>query len=389
MISGRDSFVKHAPRLIVIGCSTRAAAFSALRAGYQPICIDQFADADLQAAAEVQRLPNFPEGVLEALERLPDAPVMYTGALENHPEILKKLAGQRRLYGNTEEVVRKVRDPQVLEGALRELRMPALEARETRDPPPADGTWLLKPRASAGGKGIVPWTSETALLGNPPGSHYFQRRAEGLACSAVFIARESIGDVRFVGITELLVGEGRLNAQPFGWCGNVGPITLSVSVESRIRRIANFLKWKFHLRGLFGLDFIVSEDDSLWLTEVNPRYPGSAELLEFATGMPLVAGHCSCFEEGGGEPPPPTWESAAGLILGKAIVYSPARAAVQVKAQFAVDGYAALPRFADVPPPGTVVQRGDPICTVYAVGETVAQCRARLFDSAQAILGTA
>ena len=47
----------NADNLILFGASTRAAAFSALRAGLRPWCADLFADADLQAHCPAMRLP--------------------------------------------------------------------------------------------------------------------------------------------------------------------------------------------------------------------------------------------------------------------------------------------------------------------------------------------
>ncbi len=39
-----------AERLLIVGASARAAAFSAMRAGFQPLCADRFADVDLSRA---------------------------------------------------------------------------------------------------------------------------------------------------------------------------------------------------------------------------------------------------------------------------------------------------------------------------------------------------
>ena len=49
---------------------------------------------------------------------------MYTGALENHPGLLKKLAAQRPLYGNAADVVRRVRDPFAVARVLTEAGFP-------------------------------------------------------------------------------------------------------------------------------------------------------------------------------------------------------------------------------------------------------------------------
>ncbi len=52
------------PRLMILGASTRAAAQSAVRAGFQPVCADHFADEDLFEVAEVLPLSGYPHGLL-------------------------------------------------------------------------------------------------------------------------------------------------------------------------------------------------------------------------------------------------------------------------------------------------------------------------------------
>ena len=44
--------------VLIIGASTRAAAFSALRAGLTPRCLDYFADRDLAAICTVDRVES-------------------------------------------------------------------------------------------------------------------------------------------------------------------------------------------------------------------------------------------------------------------------------------------------------------------------------------------
>jgi hypothetical protein len=162
-------------------------------------------------------------------------------------------------------------------------------------------------------------------------------------------------------------------------------VALSITAEQTIRRMANFFKWKFQLRGLFGLDFIVSADDQVWLTEINPRYTGSVELLEFVTGQSLLIDHCACFEYA---PPPahaPAWIPATDKLLGKAVLYSPGKLTVNLAAALSAEGYRDWPRVADVPPAGTLVERGEPICTVFSAGETAVACRTRLFAAARQV----
>src|SRR5260221_7119838 len=100
--------------LIILGATARAAAFSAQRAGMRPWCVDLFSDADLARACPARRvgLDAFPAALIDALADAPDGPVIYTGGLENHPDLVECI--HRPLWGNTPDVLCRVRSPFVL-----------------------------------------------------------------------------------------------------------------------------------------------------------------------------------------------------------------------------------------------------------------------------------
>src|SRR5262249_24093191 len=86
--------------LLLIGASVRAAAFSPLRAGLKPWCIDLFADADLQAHVPARRIETgYPHAFVELVERAPPGPWMFTGGLENWPTVVEHIARSRPLWG--------------------------------------------------------------------------------------------------------------------------------------------------------------------------------------------------------------------------------------------------------------------------------------------------
>src|SRR5271168_3117593 len=100
--------MKAAESLVIIGGSARAAAFSALRAGLRPWCADLFADLDLRQRCPVRAVPveRYPQGLPKLLDLAPPGPWMYTGALENRGEVVRKLAALRPLWGNDAPVLR-------------------------------------------------------------------------------------------------------------------------------------------------------------------------------------------------------------------------------------------------------------------------------------------
>ncbi|MBT5019034.1 MAG: ATP-grasp domain-containing protein [Planctomicrobium sp.] len=361
------------PNLLIIGASTRAAAFSAKRAGYRPLCLDIFADADLQANAVVRRIENYPQGLIQALQSLPRFPLLYVGGLENQPEVLQVARERHDLLGNDADVVAAARDPAQLAESVRMAQVEMPEWRTAEEPPEKDGTWILRPLFGSGGRGIQVWNEEAASSDVLQEPHGFQKLIVGTPYSGAYIASAEPGDIRFVGVTEQLIGSKTSGAEKFQWSGNIGPTTLSIPVEHKMRRVGNILKWKLGLKGLFGVDFLVTEDERIFVTEVNPRYPASLELLEFATGQVLLNDHIQCFVEVENSS---AWSpSASGPLFGKAILYAANPFTMNVDLSAEISDYNEFPAFADLPQVGTSFNAGEPVCTVFAQGATIQQCR--------------
>jgi predicted ATP-grasp superfamily ATP-dependent carboligase len=407
--------------LILIGASVRAAACSALRTGLRPWCADLFADEDLQRLGPTRRIEaqSYPRGFLKILRKAPDCPWLYTGALENHPAIVDRLACRRPLWGNGADVLRHVREPGQLMNVLRAhgIQCPTV----TMSPPTDGGLWLRKPLHSAAGLGIIVWGCSLVpklCLGTPvletlfPVNHskrssenlrsqtefgneikkrrkswYFQSFVEGLSYSAVFVGE--CGRARLVGVTRQLIGEPWLNAGPFRYCGSIGPLTMPATAQRILEQIGDILTRTFALRGLFGVDFVL-QDEVPYAVEVNPRYTASIEVIELATGTALLDLHRCAFS-----PKSSAVVSATkpiSRVIGKAILF----AATAIT--FPADGpwHSALdepfdpwpmPAFADIPAAGSIIEPGQPILTIFAAGANEAECAARLHERAGA-LGT-
>lgn len=388
-----ESLTLPRPRVLVLGASTRAGVFSVLRAGFEPYAIDQFADADLRALTTVEPVESLSiatkstkNPVLSAIQKYSDIPILYAGGMENQPQLLEHLERGHLIWGADRAAIEQVRQPKHLADGLAHVRQRVLPVQVGNDPPPRDGTWLVKPIASAGGRGIAVW-DESAPHDKLDGKHYFQKRVEGPVYSALFIAEKTPGDVRFVGLTRQLVGCPELHAGQFAWCGIVGPAILPVEVEFLIRRWGNILKWKFGLSGLYGIDFIVDEAGAPWLIEVNPRMTGSVEILELACGMQLLADHVACYDSSAASfarefaaPPPPPQDDR----LGRAILYAPYRLKSHIPLPQPVVWNTAPP-VADIPEPGSVIEAGQPVCSVYAWGADVDDVTAKLFAAARQV----
>ena len=173
-------------------------AESAARAGCEVFAADLFGDRDLLAVArEFRHALAYPAGLPGLTAGFPAAPWLFTGALENHPGILAAIARDRPLAGPSVPAVRWVRDPVRLREIARQAGLPVPDTRGDPAGLPTDGSWLLKPRASAGGHGIRSWRGWQEA-DQPPGRWQWQRRVTGQPWSAAYLI--SPNGTRLIGV---------------------------------------------------------------------------------------------------------------------------------------------------------------------------------------------
>ena len=384
--------------LAIVGASVRSAAASAARAGFHPLAADLFADADLRRIATATRISPYPEGLLDWLRAVEPPAWMYTGAMENHPELVDQMAWIAPLWGNSGDVLTRVRSPWELGEVLRSAGLLFPETRTSPDGLPRDGSWLAKTYRGASGSGVREWGRGQGAGSREP-SHSlhapcslhpasYQRRIGGTPCAAAFVAAN--GAASLLGVARQFVGEAWLGAHGFQYAGSVGPWPLSETATSTIGRIGDVLADAFDLVGLFGVDMIL-DGEQIWTLEVNPRFTASVEILERATGIQAIAAHAAACAaagsrgQGAGSPalgPLPVVESAR-RIHGKAILF--ARRELVISDAFAASTLAEAlvapwPMLADVSAAGTRIEKGRPILTLFAHGSSGEEVEQRLRD---------
>lgn len=367
-----------ASRCIVVGATARAFAESAARAGWLVHAADIFGDTDLRAvAAQARRVQRYPDEVPAAVADFPMAPVVWTGALENHPAVIEALARDRPLAGCSAAAIRGVRDPARLAPVVRAAGFAFPDTHASPAGLPTDGTFLAKPRASAGGRGIRPWRGPDAEAHRR--DTLWQRFIVGRPWSAAWVACRS-GAV-LVGASRPLRGGDWCGSGRFAYCGSIdAPLsTLEARPRRMLEALGAALVRSFGLAGAFGCDMIVTADDTAHVVEVNPRPTASLELVERATGWSLAAAHLGTTTTAH-DPSPP---GIATRIWGKAIVFTPgsprpdalARLLAAATTWTAADG---LPAVADVPAADEPLVPHGPLVTVFACGATAADVAAEL-----------
>lgn len=361
--------------MLIVGVSVRALAESAARAGASVIALDAYGDLDLRRIAEVVAIPRNGSGTFDQLavarvSRSIDAgAVSYVSSFENAPESVELLAKGRTLLGNSPAVLCRVRDPLALARALPKLGLHGPSVRASAPSAASGARWLLKPRRSGGGHGIVRWTQGMAV----PRTSIVQERIPGGAGSIIFVADGAAAIP--LALTRQLSGDAAFGASGFAYCGSIlephHPELLAHAIE-----LATRVTREFALRGVCGIDFI-ARGAVPYAIEVNPRPTASMELVERATGYSIwrahVAGCAGVLDSSA-----LSAADAPMLAHGKAVLYARQPVVLGDTTRWLADD-----DVRDIPAPGERIARGSPICTIFASGRTSALCYAALVRRAR------
>ena len=380
-------------RVLLVGVSMRAAAESAARAGYAVASIDAFADVDQHPSVRAQSLGRrfSPDEAARAALTVPSDAVAYGSNFENHPSAVGRLAQGRALWGNPGDVIRRVRDPNLLSHALHRRGLPAPAV--VVDEPPTESrtllagslrerSWLVKPRASGGGHRVRPWRDGMRL---PPDS-YLQEFIDGTPTSIIFIA--SGGRAVPIGLCRQLVGEDAFGSSGYRYCGNIlsaaGEDDEVVDVASAV---AGAVCEEFGLVGVNGIDMMV-KNRVPYAIEVNPRWCASMELVERAYALSVFGAHAAVWRDG----VIPNFDLARARrgapATGKAVVFARRDVVVGGTRAWLAERDAAAAAggdLRDIPREGTRIRAGRPVCTVFGSGRALKECRAELVRRANRV----
>jgi predicted ATP-grasp superfamily ATP-dependent carboligase len=402
---------------LILGASVRAAAASARRAGWSPVCGDLFADrdlADIAAAvhrAAVHRADSMPQ-LASVAERYPNIPCLFAGGMENLDEkTLRMIVRDRPGFTPPIPAIARSRDPWFLQQAVRAVGLPTAELRPG-DATPPEGDWLWKPLRGSAGFHIrrmdVSRKRGTAGGLKPIGSSgYLQAFIAGTPASAVCLGlpddRGGLSAVVLGVCRQELSGE-RVPGRPFGFAGAITPYPGRVDMRC-VERLAETVAAACGLTGLFGIDFIVDEaTGAATLIEVNPRYTATVELMECRLRRPLLAWHEAAFQstsasdsgslrtgslrtgslrgeverarqaiDAGSSLPGRTQYFAKRIVFARSgqQVNDPSRFDRAIQEAKSAAGTWSLPSVADLPRNGIAFHAGDPICTLMSQGESV------------------
>jgi predicted ATP-grasp superfamily ATP-dependent carboligase len=360
--------------LILIGASVRALAFSCIRAGYNPWCIDLYADEDLKKNCPTTRITkSFPNEISDLIKTAPIAPILYTGGLENHPALLQSLCAERIVLGITGNTLTNLRNIPRFYNLLKfkQINSPNIII-STKDLN-KETSYLRKPKYRSGGLEIKPFDPSKQTMVEDA-DFYYQEFIEGESRSAIFCFTES--GFELLGTTIQSSGTQSLHADDFLYSGNIGPVIPCNSELAELQTIGELIFSNYRPRGLLGMDYILNES-RVYPLEINPRYTASMEVLELALGQNFITKHMQAF---GINPSYEKHASRETAVIGKAIYYAPHDVLIPEDAPWVSIG--ANPwlfsPFADIPRANSAIDKGSPVVTIFAKADSLNDVKAQL-----------
>lgn len=367
-----------ATRIGLIGASCRAMAASLVRGGFSVTAADMFADYDLAQIGEVRALSNYPWSARHWLRDSDVDAWCYTGGIENYPRLIERMAKEKRLLGNSPQTLRNVRNPFWLADLAKQQGFEFPETCRVHDPdydpvhPTPSDKWLLKPYRSAGGLNI------DLVSSLPESAHrfYLQRKLPGVPKSAVILS--TLKGYQIVGVNRLHVGPEYGAPLPYLFAGAVSLCSPATNtLDSMVRAIHE----EAGMIGLWGIDFL--QADCPILLEVNPRWTATIALHERMRENPLMPCHVqACLREEvelGARFA--NWSSGLRIVYASKRFEFSERIFRRIRDAFSLteESYLANQRIGDIPMPGTTIDVGSPVCTLYvdAKSEDLAEVELR------------
>ena len=383
--------------ILVVGASGRFAAASALAAGHAVSVVDLFGDLDtrqiceqssellpnsenrvLSKAMKIESLRSLTRGsqVLNAeaqkrfheIEALNADTVIFTGGAENYPEFFSsQFLPKANIAGPAADSIARLLSSAAIQQVCidHDIRRPRsiCYLDQMNKIENTNTVWLKKQVRSGGGLQTYRWDGVAEIDFGSGG--YLQEFIKGDTISGCYIATNGDGPTE----TSFL-GACKQHQNPcqndFRYHGSVGPIRLSKDECREMARGGQCIAEEFQLAGVFGIDF-VRGDQGLYLVDINPRIPASAELIERSrrvdesTFTIVEAQLDACVLN----QLPARVEISNQNQYSKTIIYLPAERRLNVEAG-SIKYFQSRSYFSDVPDLASKIEPHHPLVTVHA-----------------------
>lgn len=375
--------------ILIISFNARAIAHLAKKLGLEIAIVDFWGDRDIFSLSdkvstifkpELKSYHVFPNKrkneemlvdlALEIISEEQIDGVLIGSGLDDRPDLLTKIGSNATILGNDINCIKTVRELRKVHNKLQKegIRFPStlfpnkeseiLSFSEERGFP-----FVIKPIKSMGGVGIRLIKNRTELddfldRGGMLQDYYIQEYIRGIDISTTIVGNTL--DFQVISINKQLIGKSECGTSlPFKYCGNIIPFECPPDVADKIKNASLKISARFKMTGVFGIDFVLSNNEPFFM-EINPRFPGTIELIEMGTKINPVKLHLNAVR---GYIPCDV-VNLEGVAM-KAILFA--------KTTFLTPNFRPSPYIVDVPFPNIQLHPEDPICAVQIIEPSYAE----------------
>lgn len=361
------------PSIIIAAISSRIYVEAAVKAGYDVIAIDAFADTDVEKLAKKSFQVGLVENQLDSKQLIQILDNMslqhivgfcYGAGFERHANLLTQINKRLRVLGNPPSVVDDCKLPAKFFATCKQLHIPFPEV--AHNMPLSRKGWLVKRVGGSGG-------SHIKLLVDTPVSQntdmYFQKQLQGMPISCLFLAGKHGVDI--IGVNEQWLDSS--NKEPYRYGGAVSQADINPKAKLRL---VEYVKQLADATGLIGINSCdaICDGEEVYVLEINPRLSASMDLYRKDSLMEKhIAASLMTLESS-----EMTFVDNEEISFAHQIVY--ATHPLKLKNDIIWPEWVR-----DIPMPGSEFYEGMPVCTVISEAENAAQAKALVIDRASTL----
>ena len=304
--------------------------------------------------------------------------ILIGSGLDDRPDLWKRLNSAARILGNSPECIKNARNLIEVHKNLQKnnISFPQThllsEISETTDNLKAmKFPCVIKPIKTLGGLGIQLIRNRSEF------GEFFKKYSDSLNKFFIqeFIEGENIsttivGDkthYKVLSINKQLIGLQELGTKlHFKYCGNIIPYICPSETAKIIETSSITISKMFKLSGVFGIDFVL-KGNTPYFMEINPRFPGTIELLYLLTNLNAVELHLNSVN------------NLLPVELVKPHGYA-MKCILFAKKRFITPHLEIISHLSDIPPPGISLNEEDPIGTLLLCDENLNKLQKKMYS---------
>ena len=346
-------------KILVIGFNARHVVCSAKRAGYHVTTVSHFSDCDLLKCGD--RTLAIHEEFTGFIKDLDYNSVKDTIKDIEYDNVILASGFEAleipKILGNDPKVASFINNKKVLRDKLESLgyRVPKhFELEDTIKYPV-----IIKPQNGAGGfkNALVRDTTQlndvvSSFHENEWHEFVIEEYIKGVDASSSVLSTNN--QAVTIAVNEQLLGLRYLGPMKrFSFCGSITPLKTAFTRE--IEAVSEWIAIDLGLIGSNGIDFVIGPDGPV-VIEVNPRFQGTLDTVEWALGINVFDAHVkACLGE---------------LIQRPEHRRFAARVIYFAERDFEVRKRLSEPFYMDIPCKGTHIQRGKPVISAIGCGKS-------------------